>query len=93
MYWLLPHTTKFETVNVQVLTYCVICQKANTEHESITLIFARSVRAFPYRSALFDRCCCSHAIPMLHVLRHRARGTRLWHPTIQVRLGGLKAAQ
>ena len=46
MYWLLPHTTKFETMNVQVLTSCVICQKAVTEHEFITLIFARSVRAF-----------------------------------------------
>ena len=30
---------------------------------------------------------------MLHVLRHRARGTRLWHPTSPVRLRVLKPAQ
>ena len=28
MYWLLPHTTKFKTMNVQVLRDCVICLKA-----------------------------------------------------------------
>ena len=37
MYWLLPHTTKFKAMNVQVLRDCVICHKAVTEHEVLPL--------------------------------------------------------
>ena len=37
MYWLLPHTTKFKTMNVQVLRECVIYPKAVTEYKTLPL--------------------------------------------------------
>ena len=72
VYILLPHTTKFKTVNVQVL----LRHTPSGSHwaRDVSLIFTLFVRAFPYLSTLFNRSCCSHAILILHVLRHRARG-------------------
>ena len=37
MYWLLPHTTEFKTMNVQVLRECVIYPKAVTEYKVLPL--------------------------------------------------------